>query len=82
MGQEQLERNKSSSSKLDSLRERFSLLRDTPVSKKKVLLLFKSCRGCGPCEDVLIEREVDETSPLQNGDRIERLEEGDEIIDI
>lgn len=42
---------------------------DAVKQKRIVKLRFKSCCGCG-CNDLKIEREVDGTSKLQDGDYI------------
>lgn len=46
------------------------------VKTREVRLLYSSCCGCG-CHDVNVRRNVPIDSPLKNGDRISKIEKGD-----
>lgn len=46
---------------------------------REVKLKYRSCCGCG-CYDEKVLRLVPHDSPLQNGDRIDFLEEDDQVV--
>lgn len=75
-----------SSKKSTSLKEAFekekaNVIKKTPISHKRtVILRYKSCCGCG-CDWINIERVVDYDSPLKDGDNINNVMKGDKQVD-
>jgi hypothetical protein len=52
---------------------------ETTPQTRKVRLIYQSCCGCG-CSDETILRIVDYDSPLQDGDRIKKMEKRDKMV--
>jgi hypothetical protein len=72
---ETLKKETSSTKKLSEKLEAINVVKPTRV----VHLKYKSCCGCG-CYDETVERTVPFDSPLNNGDRIDRLEGDDRML--
>lgn len=69
-------------SNLDQLQSELEQLKEeTPelVQMREVILVYKSCCGCG-CKDLKLRRIVPADSDLVNGDRAYDLEDADEFI--
>ncbi len=60
-----------------SIKERFEAISSQPATRT-VNLITQSCCGCG-CSDVDITRVVPFDSPLNNGDRVGKILEGDRV---
>jgi hypothetical protein len=58
--------------------EKLNAISSTPATRK-VRLVTQSCCGCG-CSDVDIERTVPYNSPLNDGDRVSKIEDTDTVI--
>jgi PDZ domain-containing secreted protein len=62
----------------DQLKEQFNSVKNTETraATRTVKLKYKSCCGCG-CTTIEVERTVPFDSHLQNGDKIDRVEQSD-----
>lgn len=64
---------------LSDVKKKFASVKDAKIDRK-VTLVIEWCGECGCCADFNIERTVSHDSPLQNGDRVTKLQKGDKEI--
>lgn len=79
MAQKQEETSKKKEKdKLGELKKKLNdITKEKKKERRKVTLWYTSCCGCG-CDDLEIIREVDNDSPLQDGDIATDFLDGDE----
>jgi hypothetical protein len=63
---------------LGELKAKFDKISSQPATRD-VKLLYSSCCGCG-CSDVEVLRTVPYDSPINDGDRINKIRDTDQIL--
>ena len=79
MSQKQLTKNPTQESEGGAIGQALEELEKAKPSTRIVVLETQSCCGCG-CTDIKIEREVPYDSPLSDGDYVESMQPGDELV--